>query len=76
LAPQCPTHFLPDGRNNVLYIVVHQNVQLSEDTLPDVLDSDHLLIMFSILDPAKAREVLVPVENLQTRSGFKSWPPI
>jgi hypothetical protein len=25
-APQCPMHYKPDGRSNVLDIVVHQNV--------------------------------------------------
>jgi hypothetical protein len=73
MAPQCPTHFLPDGRNNVLYILAHQNVQLSEVTVPDILDSDHLLIMFSILDPGK---FWFQLKNSQTESGFKAWPPI
>jgi hypothetical protein len=29
-APQCSTHYTPDGRGDVLDIVVHQNVRLSE----------------------------------------------
>jgi hypothetical protein len=49
-ALQCSTHYTPDGRGDVLDIVVHQNVRLSEVIVNDILPSDHLSIMFSILD--------------------------
>jgi hypothetical protein len=34
-APQCSTHYTPDGRGDVLDTVVHQNVRLSEVTVAD-----------------------------------------
>jgi hypothetical protein len=57
-------HYKPDGRGDVLDTVVHQNVQLSEVTVTDTLDSNHVPIMFSILYPVKMREALDPVEKL------------
>jgi hypothetical protein len=49
-------HYTPDGRGDVLDIAVHQYFRLSEAILTDILDSDHLPIMFSILDPVRGRE--------------------
>jgi hypothetical protein len=63
-APQCSTHYTPHGRGDVLNTVVHQNVRLSEVIVTDILDSDHLLITFNILDPVRMREALDPVEKL------------
>jgi hypothetical protein len=74
LAPQHPTHFVPNGRGDVLDIVVHKYVRLSEVRVLDIIDSDHLRIMFCKLDHIKAREILDPVENSQTGSGFKASP--
>jgi hypothetical protein len=51
-APQCPTHYSPAGNGDVLDIVVHQNVRLSQGIVSDALDSDHLPILFHILDRA------------------------
>jgi hypothetical protein len=59
--------YTPDGRGNVLDIVVHQNVRLSEVIVTDILDSDHLPIMFSILNPARTREALDPIEKKKLR---------
>jgi endonuclease/exonuclease/phosphatase (EEP) superfamily protein YafD len=59
-APQHPTHFLPNGRGDVLDIVIHKDVQLSEARVLDIMDSDHLPIMFCILDHFKDREILDP----------------
>jgi hypothetical protein len=72
-APQCSTHYIPDGRGDVLDIVVHQNVRLSEDVVTNILVSYHLPIMFSILDPVRRRDALVPVEK-QIGSSFKVSP--
>jgi endonuclease/exonuclease/phosphatase (EEP) superfamily protein YafD len=49
-APQHPTHFVPNGRGDDLDIVVHKDVRLSEVRVLDIMDSDHLPIMFCILD--------------------------
>jgi hypothetical protein len=62
-APQCSTHYTPDGRGNIQDIVVRQNIDLSEIIVMDILDSDHLTIMFSIMDPVRTRESLDPVEK-------------
>jgi hypothetical protein len=37
--PQCSIHYTYDGRNDVLDIVVHQNVRLSEVIVTDILNS-------------------------------------
>jgi hypothetical protein len=29
-APQCPTHYFPAGNGDVLDIVVHQNIRVSD----------------------------------------------
>jgi hypothetical protein len=50
LAPQFPIHYSPVGSGDVLSIVVHQNVRLSEVMVSDILDSDHLPVFFSVLD--------------------------
>jgi hypothetical protein len=63
-APQCSTHYIPDGRGDILGNILHQNVRLSEVTVTEILDSDHLPITFSILDPVRTREALDPVEKL------------
>jgi endonuclease/exonuclease/phosphatase (EEP) superfamily protein YafD len=63
-APQCSTHATPDGRGDVIDIVAHQKVQLSEIVVTDNLGSDHLPVNFSILDPVRTREALDPVEKL------------
>jgi hypothetical protein len=64
------TPYTPDDRGNVLDIVVHQNVRLTEVTVTDILDSDNLPIMFSILNPARTREALDPVEKLREWQVF------
>jgi hypothetical protein len=56
----------------VLGIVVHQKVRPSEVTATDILDSDHMRIMFSIMDPVRTKETLDLVENWQTGSCFKA----
>jgi hypothetical protein len=71
-APQCSTHYTPDGRGDVLDTVVHQNVRQSEVIVTDILDSNHLPIMFSILDPVRIRQALDPVEKLADWELFQS----
>jgi hypothetical protein len=71
-APHCCTHYTPDGRGDVLNMVVDQNVRLSEDIVTDILDSEYLSIMFSILDPVRMREVLKPAEKLTDWELFQS----
>jgi hypothetical protein len=73
LAPQHSTHFVPDGRGDVLDIVVHKDVQLLEISMLHILDSNYIPIMFCILDHVKAREVFDAVEKFtQSGSSFKA----
>jgi hypothetical protein len=68
-AAQCCTHYTPDERGDVLDTVVYMNMWVS-----DILDSDHLAVIFSTLSPVGTREALIPVEKLKTGSGFKASP--
>jgi endonuclease/exonuclease/phosphatase (EEP) superfamily protein YafD len=45
-APQCPTHYSHAGNGDVLDIVVHQNIRLSDVIVLDILGSDHMPIVF------------------------------
>jgi hypothetical protein len=56
-APQCPTHYSPAGNGDVLDTVIHQNIRVSDVTATDILDSDHLPIIFHILDHVKIRNI-------------------
>jgi hypothetical protein len=60
----CSTHYTPDGRCDVLVIVVHRNDRLSEVTVTNILDSAEIPMIFSILDPVRTSEGLDPVEKL------------
>jgi hypothetical protein len=42
--PQCPTHYSPAGNVDMIDIVVHQNIRVSDVIVSDILDSDHLPI--------------------------------
>jgi hypothetical protein len=53
-------------------MVVHQKVY-QEVIVTDIPDSDHLPIIFSILDPVRMREVLEPVEKLRDWELFQSF---
>jgi hypothetical protein len=57
-APQCPNHHSPAGNGDMLDIVVHQNIRVSDVIVSDILDSDHLPIIFHILDHVKIRTLL------------------
>jgi hypothetical protein len=59
---QCPMSCTPNGRGYVLNVEVHQNVQWSAVIVAEVLDSDYLPIMFSIVDHVRARDMLDPAE--------------
>jgi hypothetical protein len=48
----------------VLDIVGHQNIRLSDVFVSDILDSDHLPVIFHILDHVKTRNLPEPVETL------------
>jgi endonuclease/exonuclease/phosphatase family metal-dependent hydrolase len=62
-APQCPTHYSPMGNCAVLDIVVHQNIRVSDVIVSDILDSDHLPVLFHILDHVKIKKASEPIEK-------------
>jgi hypothetical protein len=44
-APLCPAHYSPSWNGDVLDIVVHQNIRVSDVIVSDNLESDHLPII-------------------------------
>jgi hypothetical protein len=71
-ALQCPTHYSPAGYGDVLDIAVHQNIRLSDVIASDILDSDHLPVVFYILDHVKTRNLSEPVEKFTDWEWFQS----
>jgi hypothetical protein len=55
----------------VLDIVVHKNVRLSEVIVSDILDSDHLSIIFHLLDHNRSRNLSDPVDKFTDWEWFK-----
>jgi hypothetical protein len=66
-APQSPTHYSHAGNGDVLDIVVHQNIRVSDVIVSNILDSDHLPIVFHILHHVEIRNLSEPVEK------FTDW---
>jgi hypothetical protein len=56
-------HYSPYGIGDVLNTVVYQIIQLSEVTAADILDSDHLPTVFSILDPVRQGKLYIQLKN-------------
>jgi hypothetical protein len=56
----------------VLDIVVHQNIRISDVIVSDILDSDHLPIIFHILDHVKIRNLSDPIEKLTDWDRFQN----
>jgi hypothetical protein len=75
-ASQSPTCYSPAGNGDVLDIVVHRNVRLSDITVSDTLDSDHLPIIFHILDHVRSRDPSAQVEKFTDWDRFQSLPLI
>jgi hypothetical protein len=49
------------GNGDILDIVVHQNIGLPSVVVSNILDSDHLPIIFHILDHVKIRNLSEPI---------------
>jgi hypothetical protein len=62
------------GNGDVLGIVVHKNVRLSEFIVSDILNSDHLAFVFHLLVVLERGNVQTRLTNSQFGSGFKAWP--
>jgi hypothetical protein len=71
-APQCPTHYSQGKSGDVLDIEVHKNIRLSNVIVSDILDSDHLPIIFHILDHVRTKNVSAPFEKFTDWGRFQS----
>jgi hypothetical protein len=71
-APHCPTHYSLVGNGDVLDIVVHKNIRLSNVIVSDILDSDHLPIIFHIMDQVKTKTISAPPEKFTDWERFQS----
>ena len=65
-APQCQS-LHPARSGDVLDIVVSHNIQLADIIVSYVLDSDHLPVIFHILDHIIFTDLLAPLEK------FADW---
>jgi hypothetical protein len=65
-------HYSPVGNGDVLDIVVHKNIRLSNVIVSDILDSDHLPIIFHILDHVRTKSISAPFEKLTDWEQFQS----
>jgi hypothetical protein len=70
-APQCPTHYSLGGNEDVLYIVVHKNIGLSNVIVSGILDSDHLPIIFHIVDHVRTQNLSAPTEKFTDCDRFQ-----
>jgi hypothetical protein len=70
--PQCASHYSSAGNAEMLNTVVHQNVGLSEDTVSDILDSDHLPIIFHILDQVRTQNLSDLIKKFTDMEQFQS----
>jgi hypothetical protein len=60
------------GNGDVLDIVVHKNSRLSNVIVSDILDSDHLPIIFHNMDHVRTKNVSAPLEKFTDRERFQS----
>jgi hypothetical protein len=56
-APQCSTHYSPVGSGDVQDIVVHKHIRLSNVIVSDILYSDHVPIIFHVLDHVRIQTI-------------------
>jgi hypothetical protein len=71
-APQCPTHYSPVGNGDVLDIVVHKNIRLSNVIISDILDSDHLPLIFHILERFQSLTSNLISPRIEINSGAEA----
>jgi hypothetical protein len=71
-ASQCPTHYSLVGNGDVLDVVIHKNIRVSNAIVSDILDSDHLPIVFHILRCVIIRNISEPIEKFTAWGWFQS----
>jgi endonuclease/exonuclease/phosphatase family metal-dependent hydrolase len=67
-ARQFPIHYSPAGNGDVLDIVVHQNMRVSDVIVSDILDSDHLSVIIHILNQVKITNLSELIESNITQN--------
>jgi hypothetical protein len=72
--PQHPTHFVPDGRGDILDIVVHEDIRLSKVKFLGILDQITYLSSSASWIILRQGYFWIQLKNLQTGSGFKASP--
>jgi hypothetical protein len=70
-APKCPTHYSLAGDGDVLNIMIHQNIRVT-DVLSLIFWIHHLPIIFHILDHVKIMNLSEPIEKLTDLDQFQS----
>jgi hypothetical protein len=70
-ASQCPTHYFPAG-NDVLDIVVHQNIGISDIIVYNILGSDYQPGVFRLLVHVESRNLSEPVDKFTDWERFQS----
>jgi hypothetical protein len=60
------------GNGDVLNIVVNKNERLSEIIVSDILESNHLPIIFHLLDHIRTRNLSDPVDKFTDWEQFQS----
>jgi hypothetical protein len=60
----------------VLVVVIHQNIRMSDAIASDILDSDHVPIVFHILGHVKTRNLSELVEEFIDYVRFRTSPRI
>jgi hypothetical protein len=63
------------GNGDVLDIVMHQNIRVSDVIVSDTLNSDHLPIVIHILDHVKIRNLSESTEKFTDWDRFQSLDP-
>jgi hypothetical protein len=71
-APQYPTHYTPSGNGDVLDNVLYKNTRVSEVNVLEILDSDHLPILFYMLDHVSTRDISAPIEIFTDWERFQN----
>jgi hypothetical protein len=71
-APKCPTDYFPAGNGDVIDIAVYKNARMSEVTVSDIMDSDHLPIIFQLLDRIRTKNLSDLVGKFTDWKWFQS----
>jgi hypothetical protein len=69
-APQCPTYYSPAGNGDVLVILVHRNIRVSDVIVSGILDSDHLPIIFYIQGHVIIKDISKPTKKFTDWNRF------